>query len=116
MAASLTNVGVIRSMPLFEGDLFLGDVDVFLPPGSPSSATGHHPVFPRNMIEISRRSPASNRCPPLAVLQVISAYSMRCKLRAKKLDLHPRSLLSRLHSMCLNQQMVYRFSSVVYSF
>ena len=116
MAASLTNVGVIRSMPMFEGDVFLGDVDVFLPPAGSPSSSGMERVFPRNTIQISRRSPASNRCPPLAVLQVISAYSMRCKLRAKKLDLHPRSLLSRLHSMCLNQQMVYRFSSVVYSF
>jgi RNA polymerase II C-terminal domain phosphatase-like 1/2 len=108
MAASLSGAGLVRSMPLFEGDVFLGDVDVFLPPGSPPSGMeSQHPVFPSNRIRISRRSPASDRYPPLAVLQVISAYSMRCKIRATKLDLHhPRSLLGRLYSSCLEQRMV----------
>ena len=75
-------------MPLFDGGVFLGDVDVLLPPGTESAssycmALGQPAVFPRNEIRISRRSPGSERCPPLAVLQVISAYSLRCKLEAK---------------------------------
>jgi hypothetical protein len=89
---------------VFERDVFLGNVDVFLPPGTPSSGSG---VFPSNEIRISRRSTASSRCPPLAVLQVISAYSLRCKLQENTLDLHPGSvLLGNLHSTCWNQRMV----------
>ncbi|CAM0878975.1 unnamed protein product [Alopecurus aequalis] len=106
MTTSLAGARVVRSMAMYEGEVFIGDVDVFLPPGGQSSGMElHHPVFQGNSIRISHLSPASNRCPPLAVLQVISAYSMRCKLRAKKLDLHPRSLLGRLHSICLEQRM-----------
>ena len=106
--AALFAGGMVRSMPMFEGNVFLGDVDVFLPPGNPGMDR-QHPVFPSNEIRISYLSPASNRCPPLAVLQVISPYSKRCKLRAKKFDLHPKSLLNRLHSICWNKRMVYRF-------
>ncbi|KAM0834622.1 hypothetical protein ACQ4PT_063487 [Festuca glaucescens] len=92
-----------RTLPVFERGVFLGNVDVFLPPGTSSSGSG---VFPSNEIRISRRSPASNRCPPLAVLQVISAYSLRCKLQENTLDLHPGSLLlGSLHSTCWNQRM-----------
>jgi RNA polymerase II C-terminal domain phosphatase-like 1/2 len=88
---------------VFERDVLLGHVDVFLPPGTPSSSG----LFPSNEIRISRRSPASDRCPPLAVLQVISACSMRCKLRENTLDLRPRSpLLAGLHSTCWNLRMV----------
>uniref|UniRef100_A0ACD5UG43 Uncharacterized protein n=1 Tax=Avena sativa TaxID=4498 RepID=A0ACD5UG43_AVESA len=101
MATSFAGSSVVRSMPMFEGDVFLGDIDVFLSPGM----EGHRPVFSSNQIRISRRSPASSRCHPLAVLQVISAFSMRCKLRSKKLDLHPRSLLVKLHTFCLEQRM-----------
>ncbi|KAM0899429.1 hypothetical protein ACQ4PT_021297 [Festuca glaucescens] len=88
-------------MPVFERDVFLGNVDVFLPSGTSGSG-----VFPSNEIRISRRSPASSRCPPLAVLQVISAYSLRCKLQENTPDLHPGSLLlGNLHSTCWNQRM-----------
>ncbi|XBI75656.1 hypothetical protein VPH35_069009 [Triticum aestivum] len=100
-----------RSMPLFDADLFLGDVDVLLPPaGSESTSSSamdlrQPAVFPRNEIRIHGRSPASERCPPLAVLQVISAYSLRCKLEAKAADLHPTSLLHRLHDSCWKKGM-----------
>ncbi|KAE8774811.1 RNA polymerase II C-terminal domain phosphatase-like 2 [Hordeum vulgare] len=99
-----------RSMPLFDGDVFLGDVDVLLPPGTESASSScmdlhQQAVFPSNEIRISRRSPASERCPPLAVLQVISAYSLRCKLQAKAADLHPKSLLRRLHDSCWKKGM-----------
>ena len=99
-------------MPLFDSDVFLGNVDVLLPPGTESASSscmdlGQPAVFPRNEIRISRRSPASERCPPLAVLQVISAYSLRCKLEAKAADLHPTSLLHRLHDSCWKKGMVY---------
>uniref|UniRef100_M8CJX2 protein-serine/threonine phosphatase n=1 Tax=Aegilops tauschii TaxID=37682 RepID=M8CJX2_AEGTA len=55
-----------RSMPLFDGGVFLGDVDVLLPPGTESASSscmdlGQPAVFPRNEIRISRRSPASER-------------------------------------------------------
>jgi RNA polymerase II C-terminal domain phosphatase-like 1/2 len=87
---------------VFERDVLLGHVDVFLPPGTPSSG-----LFPGDEIRISRRSPASDRCPPLAVLHLISACSMRCKLRENTLDLRPRSpLLASLHSTCWNLRMV----------
>ncbi|XP_073359739.1 RNA polymerase II C-terminal domain phosphatase-like 2 [Aegilops tauschii subsp. strangulata] len=100
-----------RSMPLFDADVFLGDVDVLLPPAGTESASSsamdlrQPAVFPRNEIRIRCRSPASERCPPLAVLQVISAYSLRCKLEAKAADLDPTSLLHRLHDSCWKKGM-----------
>ncbi|CAM0958954.1 unnamed protein product [Alopecurus aequalis] len=100
----------MATMPMFEGDMLLGHVDVFLPPPSTDGGGGSKEpavLFPSNEIRISRRSPASDRCPPLAVLQLISAYSMRCKLRESTTTLdHPTSpLLGYLHSFCWNQRM-----------
>ncbi|XBI35146.1 hypothetical protein VPH35_120873 [Triticum aestivum] len=109
-----------RSMPLFDGGVYLGDVDVLLPPGTESASSscmdlGQPAVFPRNEIRISRRSPASEKCPPLAVLHVISAYSLRCKFEAKAADLHPTSLLHRLHDSCWKKGMVANGHSVLHT-
>ncbi|KAK1670594.1 hypothetical protein QYE76_058760 [Lolium multiflorum] len=95
MAALVAGDGV-SSLPLFEGEVFLGDVDVFLPPGSLSSGMeSQHPVFPGRKIQISHRSPASDRCPPLSVLQVISAYSTAV-VEAGAVELHLVAMESKL--------------------
>uniref|UniRef100_A0ACD5YC70 Uncharacterized protein n=1 Tax=Avena sativa TaxID=4498 RepID=A0ACD5YC70_AVESA len=99
------------AMPIFEGGVLLGYVDIFLPPPSSSSSGGGLVFGSSKEIRISRRSPASDRCPPLAVLQVIGPYSMRCKLTAQQQqpDDDPRRrrslLLHTLHSTCLKQRM-----------
>lgn len=86
------------SMLMSNGDVLLGEVEVF-----PARPGGNHP-FPINEICISHLSPPSDRCPPLAVLQVIGPKSMRCKIRAKPL---PRgSPLQLLHSTCLKESKV----------
>ena len=92
----------MAAMPVFEDDMLLGYVDVFLPPSSSGGSREPAALFPSNEIRISRRSPASDRCPPLAVLQVISAYTMRCKLQGNTTS----PLLSSLHTTCWNQRMV----------
>ncbi|KQJ81442.2 RNA polymerase II C-terminal domain phosphatase-like 2 [Brachypodium distachyon] len=84
------------SLPLFEGDAFLGEVEVVAP-------ENYHPFPSWTEIRVTGRSPPSQTCPPVAVLQMISPESMMiCKLRPKQ---QPRSALHALHSACLNQRM-----------
>ncbi|VAH81950.1 unnamed protein product [Triticum turgidum subsp. durum] len=84
-------------MRMFHGDVFLGEVDVFSIKPGPEGAL----PFPSNEIRISHLSPASERCPPLAILQTIAPFSVRCKLQARPLPPHPS--LHRLYITCFNE-------------
>ncbi|WVZ68105.1 hypothetical protein U9M48_017089 [Paspalum notatum var. saurae] len=94
-AAGATPAGV--SMRMFHGEVFLGEMEV-----SPmkQGAEGGLP-FPSNEIRVSHLSPASERCPPLAILQTIAPFSVRCKLQSKLTPPHPS--LHRLYLTCFNE-------------
>ncbi|KAL6840293.1 hypothetical protein ACP4OV_030103 [Aristida adscensionis] len=84
-------------MRMFHGDVFLGEAEVFpMKPGAEGSLP-----FPSNEIRISHLSPPSERCPPLAILQTIAPFSVRCKLQAKPVPPHPS--LHRLYITCFNE-------------
>ncbi|OEL33613.1 RNA polymerase II C-terminal domain phosphatase-like 2 [Dichanthelium oligosanthes] len=85
------------SMRMFHGEVFLGEMEVF--PMKPGSEGGL--PFPSNEIRISHFSPASERCPPLAILQTIAAFSVRCKLQSKLTP--PLQSLHRLYLSCFNE-------------
>ncbi|KAI9115845.1 hypothetical protein K1719_012775 [Acacia pycnantha] len=74
----------------FHGELRLGELDVI-----PASDQSFH--LP-NEIRIHHLSPTSERCPPLSVLQTISAFSVRCKLESS-LPVEQPDLIS-LHASC----------------
>lgn len=85
---------------MFHGDVFLGEAEVF---PMKQGAEGSLP-FPSNEIRISHLSPTSERCPPLAILQTIAPFSVRCKLQAKLMPPHPS--LHRLYLTCFNEYKV----------
>ncbi|XP_062226562.1 RNA polymerase II C-terminal domain phosphatase-like 2 isoform X4 [Phragmites australis] len=85
------------SMRMFHGDVFLGEVEVFPMKQGPEGGL----PFPSNEIRISHLSPASERCPPLAILQTIAPFSVRCKLKAKPIP--PQPGLQRLYFTCFNE-------------
>ncbi|KAL6614139.1 hypothetical protein ACP70R_036409 [Stipagrostis hirtigluma subsp. patula] len=85
------------TMRMFHGEVFLGDAEVF-----PMKQGGEGSLpFPSNEIRISHLSPPSERCPPLAILQTIAPFSVRCKLQAKMVPPHPA--LHRLYLTCFNE-------------
>uniref|UniRef100_A0A0D9V7Z2 protein-serine/threonine phosphatase n=1 Tax=Leersia perrieri TaxID=77586 RepID=A0A0D9V7Z2_9ORYZ len=85
------------TMRMFHGDVFLGEAEVF-----PMKQGGEGSLpFPSNEIRISHLSPSSERCPPLAILQTIAPFSVRCKLQAKLMPPHPS--LHRLYLTCFNE-------------
>ncbi|KAM0929276.1 hypothetical protein ACQ4PT_001717 [Festuca glaucescens] len=85
------------TMRMFHGDVSLGEAEVFpIKPGPEGTLP-----FPSNEIRISHLSPASERCPPLSILQTIAPFSVRCKLQAKTLPLNPS--LHRLYLTCFNE-------------
>ncbi|KAH0983605.1 hypothetical protein GBA52_010782 [Prunus armeniaca] len=54
--------------------------------------------FPNNEIRIHRISQQSEQCPPLSILQMISSFSVRCKLESTSPVEHPH--LINLHACC----------------
>ncbi|KAK3162521.1 hypothetical protein QOZ80_1BG0090510 [Eleusine coracana subsp. coracana] len=84
-------------MRMFHGDVFLGEVDVFPMKKGPEGGL----PFPSNEIRVSHLSPSGERCPPLAILQTIAPFSVRCKLQAKPMPPHPS--LHRLYITCFNE-------------
>jgi hypothetical protein len=84
-------------MRMFHGDVPLGEADVFPIKPGPEGAL----PFPSSEIRISHLSPPSERCPPLAILQTIAPFSVRCKLQANTLPPHPS--LQRLYLTCFNE-------------
>ncbi|CAD6229049.1 unnamed protein product [Miscanthus lutarioriparius] len=85
------------SMRMFHGEVYLGEMEVF-----PMKQGGEGGLpFPSNEIRVSRLSPASERCPPLAILQTIAPFSVRCKLQTKLTP--PNPSLQRLYLTCFNE-------------
>ncbi|XP_047081587.1 RNA polymerase II C-terminal domain phosphatase-like 2 isoform X1 [Lolium rigidum] len=84
-------------MRMFHGDVSLGEAEVFPIKPGPDAAL----PFPSNEIRVSHLSPASERCPPLAILQTIAPFSVRCKLQAKTVPLNPS--IHRLYLTCFNE-------------
>lgn len=85
------------SMRMFHGESFLGEMEVF-----PMKRDGEGGLpFPTNEIRVSHFSPASERCPPLAILQTIAPFSVRCKLQTKLTPPNPG--LQRLYLTCFNE-------------
>ncbi|CAD6235877.1 unnamed protein product [Miscanthus lutarioriparius] len=85
------------SMRMFHGEVCLGEMEVF-----PMKQGGEGGLpFPSNEIHVSHLSPASERCPPLAILQTIAPFSVRCKLQTKLTP--PNPSLQRLYLTCFNE-------------
>jgi RNA polymerase II C-terminal domain phosphatase-like 1/2 len=84
-------------MPMFHGEVFLGEVEVFPMKKGPEGCL----PFPSNEIRVSHLSAASERCPPLAILHTIAPFSVRCKLLAKTTTPHPS--LHRLYLTCFSE-------------
>ncbi|KAK4767080.1 hypothetical protein SAY86_014830 [Trapa natans] len=76
---------------VFHGETRLGELNVV--PASDKSFQ-----FPNNEIRIHHISPASERCPPLSVLQTISSFSVRCKLESSSVE---QSNLINIYGLCL---------------
>ncbi|KAK1562299.1 hypothetical protein Q3G72_009756 [Acer saccharum] len=77
---------------VYHGDVCLGEVDV--------SPVGDQNIqFPNNEIRIHQLSPATERCFPLAVLQTIASFSLRCKLEPSA-PVAQSSPLVTLHATC----------------
>ncbi|KAF8717062.1 hypothetical protein HU200_026173 [Digitaria exilis] len=85
------------SMRMFHGEVFLGEMEVF---PMKQGGEGGFP-FPSNEIRVSHLSPPSERCPPLAILQTIAPFSVRCKLQSKLMP--PNPSLHRLYITCFNE-------------
>jgi RNA polymerase II C-terminal domain phosphatase-like 1/2 len=84
-------------MRMFHGEVFLGEMEVF--PMKPGGDGGL--PFPSNEIRVTHFSPLSERCPPLAILQTIAPFSVRCKLQSKLMP--PNPSLHRLYLTCFNE-------------
>jgi len=82
---------------MFHGEVFLGEMEVF---PMKQGGEGGFP-FPSNEIRVSHLSPPSERCPPLAILQTIAPFSVRCKLQSKLMP--PLPSLHRLYHVCFNE-------------
>ncbi|RCV28211.1 hypothetical protein SEVIR_5G392800v4 [Setaria viridis] len=85
------------SMRMFHGEVFLGEMEVF---PMKQGGDGGFP-FPSNEIRVSHFSPVSERCPPLAILQTIAPFSVRCKLQSKLMP--PNPSLHRLYLTCFSE-------------
>lgn len=92
---------------VYHGDVFLGELDNV-------PVKGVNFQFPKNEIKIHHISPNSERCHPLAVLQTISAASIRCKLEPganSSLSSNPdESPLINLHASMFYELKVSQFS------
>ncbi|CAL4946501.1 unnamed protein product [Urochloa decumbens] len=85
------------SMRMFHGEVFLGEMEVF---PIKQGGEGGFP-FPSNEIRVSHFSPPSERCPPLAILQTIAPFSVRCKLKTKLMP--PLPSLERMYLSCFSE-------------
>lgn len=88
---------------VYHGDLCLGELDTIPIPDQNFQ-------FPNNEIRIHHISQQSERCTPLAILQTISSFSVRCKLESSpsppfssSLPLEQQSHLVRLHALCFRE-------------
>ncbi|KAJ4835042.1 RNA polymerase II C-terminal domain phosphatase-like 2 [Turnera subulata] len=86
----MNRLGFNKSV-VYHGDLRLGELDII-------PVADHNFQFPNNEIRIHHISPHSERCPPLAILQTISSYPVRCKLESSSPVEQPH--LITLHATC----------------
>ncbi|KAK7294682.1 hypothetical protein RJT34_17572 [Clitoria ternatea] len=77
---------------VYHNDHVVGELDVVVLPSFEKFR------FPNDEIRIHRFSPKSDRCPPLSVLQTISAYGVHCKLDSPIIV--ERSELTAIHANC----------------
>ncbi|KAL0672075.1 hypothetical protein Bca4012_000055 [Brassica carinata] len=82
---------------VYHGELRLGELDV----KQVSSSLGNEFRFPNDEIRIHHVSPAGERCPPLAILQTVASFSVRCKLESSA-PVKPPELM-RLHAVCFHE-------------
>ncbi|XP_052116198.1 RNA polymerase II C-terminal domain phosphatase-like 2 isoform X3 [Arachis duranensis] len=82
---------------VYNADMRLGELDVVSVPTFPNFR------FPNDEIRIRHMSPKSERCPPLSVLQTISAFAVRCKLESSLPVEQPH--LTNLHASCFYELM-----------
>ncbi|PIA32170.1 hypothetical protein AQUCO_04500043v1 [Aquilegia coerulea] len=80
---------------IFHGDLCLGEVEIF-------SIRNQNFQFPNNEIRINYITQSSERCPPLSILQTISPFTVRCKLKSSSLA--EMSHLNTLYFSCLHER------------
>ncbi|XP_061344674.1 RNA polymerase II C-terminal domain phosphatase-like 2 isoform X2 [Gastrolobium bilobum] len=80
---------------VYDGDTRLGELDVV-----PVAAFQNF-RFPNNEIRIHHTTPKSERCPPLSILQTISAFAVRCKLDSSLAVEQPH--LINLHASCFHE-------------
>ncbi|KAK9124472.1 hypothetical protein Sjap_014074 [Stephania japonica] len=81
---------------LYHGDLCLGELE------TAPSKNHQNFKFPNNEVRISHISQPSERCPPLSILQTISPFAVRCKLKSTSVPEH--SPLYRLHAACFHER------------
>ncbi|XP_010543883.1 PREDICTED: RNA polymerase II C-terminal domain phosphatase-like 2 [Tarenaya hassleriana] len=79
---------------VYHGEVHLGELDVI-------RVSDQNFRFPNDEIRIHRISPAGERCPPLAILQTISSFSVRCKLES--FSPVKSTELMHLHAMCFHE-------------
>ncbi|CAH8269724.1 unnamed protein product [Arabidopsis lyrata] len=80
---------------VYHGDLRLGELDVN------HVSSSHEFRFPNDEIRIHHLSPAGERCPPLAILQTIASFAVRCKLESSA-PVKPQELM-HLHAVCFHE-------------
>ncbi|KAF3334126.1 RNA polymerase II C-terminal domain phosphatase-like 2 isoform X1 [Carex littledalei] len=91
------------STKVYHGETYLGEAEMFVPPWKDQTQNPNQnlPLGNNREIRISHLSPHSERCPPLAILQTISPFSVRFKLQAKSITTHP--LLHRFYLSCFQE-------------
>uniref|UniRef100_A0A1J3JHL1 protein-serine/threonine phosphatase n=1 Tax=Noccaea caerulescens TaxID=107243 RepID=A0A1J3JHL1_NOCCA len=80
---------------VYHGELRLGELDVY------QVSSGNEFRFPNDEIRIHHISPAGERCPPLAILQTIASFAVRCKLESSA-PVKPPELM-HLHAVCFHE-------------
>ncbi|XP_024012001.1 RNA polymerase II C-terminal domain phosphatase-like 2 [Eutrema salsugineum] len=80
---------------VYHGELRLGELDVN------QVSSGNEFRFPNDEIRIHHVSPAGERCPPLAILQTIASFAVRCKLESSA-PVKPPELM-HLHAVCFHE-------------
>lgn len=86
---------------VYHGELRLGELDVN------QVSPGHEFRFPNDEIRIHHLSPGGERCPPLAILQTIASFAVRCKLESSA-SVKPPELM-HLHARCFHELKVVWF-------
>ncbi|KAF6153580.1 hypothetical protein GIB67_027447 [Kingdonia uniflora] len=92
----MSDLGVPTSVMVYHGEYTLGEVEVF------PEKNQTFIQFPNNEIRINHISSPSERCLPLSIIQTISPFSVKCKLKSKPI-VSDQSPLNLLYSACFNE-------------